>query len=409
MAFVTPDNAIYVCSLAAGGAWSSPPTLTYQFGRFSPSLAVSGETLYLVFAADNSISGGYAANNDLYLCSLNANGSWSAAIPVNQSTSAAPSAVAFGSSGLTVGFTANDPGGQVLFAFTENPSVWDSGDVYIQQQSLAGPGVTIAPIAYNPVSPGPSAGNNNYLITNYDISYSLENVTVTLVAVQDLVNTNTNDSNGKPATTGFGFQLNCQPPGTVPGTGPYPPAGQPVWEQYLIQVQGQQFSMGLDYGPSEGTVPDEQYQNLFLLPTANTIPQGYKISMKLETDPATNNVIRFWVNAWDNGNPIMSTAPSSTDYSQNPKLGPWFMTAPTDWQAPIVNIQLNACGYIGGEYAFFEAGVQSFPLVTFSYQSDRLLMVQGATNTETAENSNLTFGPLAEYPTNPIVQVGYVS
>jgi hypothetical protein len=131
--------------------------------------------------------------------------------------------------------------------------------------------------------------------------------------------------------------------------------------------------------------------------------------MKLETDPATNNVIRFWVNAWDNGNPIMSTAPSSTDYSQNPKLGPWFMTAPTDWQAPIVNIQLNACGYIGGEYAFFEAGVQSFPLVTFSYQSDRLLMVQGATNTETAENSNLTFGPLAEYPTNPIVQVGYVS
>jgi hypothetical protein len=115
LAFVAENgsNDIFVCSLAAGGTWSSA-AVTGQSCHSSPSLATLGEALYLVFAAANG-------SKDLYLCSRNANGSWSAAVPVNQSTSATPCAGG-SSSGLSVGFVANGSNGEVLVSSNSNPT-----------------------------------------------------------------------------------------------------------------------------------------------------------------------------------------------------------------------------------------------------------------------------------------------
>lgn len=140
-------------------------------------------------------------------------------------------------------------------------------------------------------------------------------------------------------------------------------------------------------------------QNLFTLPNANTIPKGYKIEIKLVTYPATKNATQLSVNAWDNnGNPIKGGGGNS------PVEGPWPLQASLN-PAPMLNLQFNIGGPDNGEYAKFQAGSQSFPLLTVSYKADSPLMVRGATNPETAENANLSLGPLAEYPHNPIFQV----
>jgi hypothetical protein len=401
MAFVAENGSqeIFVCSLAVNGQWTMGPS-TGQTCHFSPSLT-AGDNLYLAFAAQNT-------SKDLYLCSLKADGSWAAAVPVNQSTSATPCVVDFGS-GLSIGFAADDPGGQVLIASTTNPALWNSGDVYTRQQSAAGPALAVTPFGYAPVSPGPSAGSAriNYLITNHNIVDPLQNITVTVVAIQDLINTDTyNGKNyepvGSPITPGFSFQLNCQPPGTIPGTGTYPAKGQNVWGQYGIAVRESELSMWYENSLNGGLGPVES-QNLFTLPKTSTIPKGYKIEIKLETDASTNNVKTLSVNAWDeNGNPIKGGPGSS------PVEGPWTLQC-TKNPAPMLNLQFNIGGPDNGQYAKFAAGSESFPLITVSYQADSPLMVRGATNPETAESSNLTFGRLSEYPSNPILQVGYVS
>ena len=140
-----------------------------------------------------------------------------------------------------------------------------------------------------------------------------------------------------------------------------------------------------------------QSQNLFKLPTANTIPKGYKIEIKLVTNPTSNFVTQVSVNAWDNhGNPIKGGSGNSP--------GPWLLPVTLN-PAPMLNLQFNIGGQDNGEYAKFQAGSQSFPLLAVSFKADSSLMVRGATNPETAENANLTYSPLAEYPQNPILQV----
>jgi hypothetical protein len=158
MAFVAENGSqdIFVCSLSINGAWAMGPS-TGQTCHFSPSLA-AGNNLYLFFAAQNG-------SKDLYICPLNSNGTWAAAVPVNQSTSATPCAAAFGT-GLSVGFAANDPGGQVLIASTSNPSNWNSGDVYTQQQSATGPAIAVAPFpcCWQLVTyPGTLGGQSQYI------------------------------------------------------------------------------------------------------------------------------------------------------------------------------------------------------------------------------------------------------
>jgi hypothetical protein len=143
-----------------------------------------------------------------------------------------------GTLSLSVGFIANDPGGQLLFASASNPSTWNSGDVYTQQQSTARPAVAVAPLAYNPVFPASNSARINYLITNYNQIDPLQNITVTVVAIQDFVNAATYNAQnyepvGNPVTTGFSFQLNCQPPGTIPNTGSYPPS----WPECLGAIR----------------------------------------------------------------------------------------------------------------------------------------------------------------------------
>jgi len=136
---------------------------------------------------------------------------------------------------------------------------------------------------------------------------------------------------------------------------------------------------------------------LFTLPKPNTIPQGYKIEMKLVTDPSTNNVIQLSVNAWDNGTPIIG------DNLTPPTEGPWPLPVTFDLAA-ILNLQFNIGGVVSAQYATFRPGSQSSPLATVSFKADSPLMVTGATNEETGESANITFDLLAEYPPNPIVQ-----
>lgn len=392
LAFVAENgsNDIFVCSLAVGGTWSSA-TVTGQSCHFSPALAALGGSLYLLFAAANG-------SKDLLLCSRNADGSWSGAVPMNQSSSASPSAVGFGP-GISAGFVANNPSGEVLLVSNPNPTAsWTSGNIDVKQQSAAGPALAVAPLAYDPVSPAPSAANDNYLITNYTLNDPLQNVTVTVVAKRDLVNTETFNSEkyqpvGNPVATGFSFQLNCQPPGTIPQTGPYPGPGQDVWEQYGIAVQGRQFSMWYENSTPEGLGPTSG-TNLFLLPNADTIPSGYKIEMKLVTDPSTNNVTALSVKAWDSEGKPIKGGPGT------PVEGPWILSVASSYQAPILNLQFNIGGANDGEYATFQSGL----VATVSYQADSPLMVRGATNLETAENANISFGLLAAHPPNPIIQ-----
>jgi len=396
MAFVAENGSedIFICSLAVNGAWTQGPS-TKQTCHFSPSLA-AGDNLYLVFAASNP-------SKDLYLCSLNADGSWSGAVPVNQSTSATPCAAAF-DSGLSVGFIADSPSDVVLVSSSSSPTTsWTGGNVDFKQQSSGGPAIAVAPISYAPVSPGPSGARINYLITNYTVTDPLQNMTVIVVANQDLVNTDTYNAQnyepvGSPVTPGgFSFQLNCQPPGTIPNTGPYPAPGQNVWGQYGISVEGTQFSVWSENSLNGGLGPVRS-QNLFTLPKANIIPKGYKIEIKLVTDPSTKNVTQVSVNAWDeNGNPIKGGGGNS------PVEGPWLLEVSLNL-APMLNLQFNIGGPDNGQYSKFQSDSQSFPLVTVSYKADNPLMVRGATNPETAENANLSYSLLAEYPANPIIQ-----
>jgi hypothetical protein len=410
LAFVAENGSeeIIVCSLAVGGAWTQEPP-TRQTCHFSPALA-AGKDLYLIFAASNP-------SKDLYLCSLNSDGSWSATVPVNQSTSATPCAAAFGSE-FAIEFVANSPSGELLLSQSANPTTsWTGGNVPLGQQSATGPTIAVAPIANTPVAPGPTAGRNNYLITNHNLVNPLRNITVTVVATQDFVNTDTYNAvdyapvDNPVSPGGFSFQLNCQPPGTIedpatgqlpaPGqpnyTGPYPPHGANVWGQYGIAVEGTQFSMWYENSLNGGLGPVYS-QNLFTLPKANTIPKGWKIEMKLVTDPsANNNVSQLSVNVWDeNGNPVKGGPGSPTD-------GPWTLTCSFQ-PAPMLNLQCNIGGPDDGQYAKFAPDTTSFPLLTISYHADDPLMVRAATNPETAENADVTFTPMAQYPANPILQ-----
>jgi hypothetical protein len=276
-------------------------------------------------------------------------------------------------------------------------------DVLLAFSGATSSALRVVPLSLvNAVSPAPSAANVNYLITNYKINEPLQNITVTVVLNQDLVNTQTLDNNLNPVSTGFSFQLNCQPPGTIAGTGPYPPAGQVVWEQYGIRVGGQIFSMWYENSTSAGLGPTHA-GTLFTLPKPNTIPKGYKIEMKLGTAGPTNDVYAFWVNAWDNhNNPILGGGDPGEGKPDVP--GPWPILVDPNYLAPILNLQFNIGGTDDGEWAIFQSGSQSGPLATVSYQADSPLMVRGATNRETAESSNITFGLLAAYPSNPIIQ-----
>jgi hypothetical protein len=241
MAFVAENGSedIFVCSIASGGQWSKA-TVTGQSCHFSPSLAVQGDTLYLVFAAANG-------SKDLLLCSMDSHGNWSAAVQVNQSSSATPCAAAFGAD-LSVAFAANDPGGQVFLASSSNPATsWTGGDVYLQQQSAAGPAIAVAPFAccYEQVTfSGTIRGNTNYVFWA-GLGKDNQPIPVTGLVVEINIDSAlvVNPNQGTPAGSPVGFQINGYPPtkdllqGQVT-TGWTPSAGDLAtgWQQYGVKM-----------------------------------------------------------------------------------------------------------------------------------------------------------------------------
>ena len=217
LAFVAENgsNDIFVCSIAPNGTWSKA-TVSGQSCHFSPSLAVLNETLYLVFAAANG-------SNDLLLSSLNANGSWSASVPMNQSTSATPCAVAFGA-GLSAGFVANGSSGEILLVSAANPLNpldWPSANVDLKQQSATGPSVAVAPFAccwqLAPAKDRPLVGNQNYFFyggkTTAPIP-NLLNLKIVIELTSDIVcgEAYIPTIPGASAPQGFDFQLNTYSP-----------------------------------------------------------------------------------------------------------------------------------------------------------------------------------------------------
>ena len=209
LAFVAENgsNDIFVSSLPSGGGWSKA-AVTGQSCHFSPSLAV-GESLYLVFAAANG-------SKDLLFSSLNSNGTWSEAVALNQSTSATPCAVAFGS-GLATGFVANNSSGEVLLAYSLNPSSsWTGGNVDIKQQSAAGPAVAVAPFAcchelltYQ----GKIGGNTNY---SFWAGLGSDNKPIPVTGLVVEINIDeplvVSPTQGVQAGSPIGFQINGIPP-----------------------------------------------------------------------------------------------------------------------------------------------------------------------------------------------------
>jgi hypothetical protein len=232
------SNDIFVCSLGAEGPWS-PATVTGQSCHFSPSLAVFNHTLFVAFAAANG-------SRDLLVSWLNPNGTWSGAAPVNQSSSASPSAVAFGND-LCLGFVANNSGGEILMTSASNPvASWPSTNVDLKQSSAAGPSFAQAPFAccweLVKADHRQLVGNSNYFLWGGTCAPPVPNVLKLKLVIEigsDLVcgqAYHPKNPNAK-ATQGFDFQLNC-----------YPPVGDTAsrWQQYV-------FSFQPDY--TDGTIP----------------------------------------------------------------------------------------------------------------------------------------------------------
>jgi hypothetical protein len=247
MAFVAENgsNDIFVCSIAAGGQWSSA-NVTGQSCHFSPSLTVVDNTLSLVFAAANG-------SKDLLLSTLQSNGSWSGAVPMNQSSSATPCATEFGGN-LAAAFVANNSSGEVLLASAANPTnpqSWTGANVDVQQQSAAGPALSSAPFpcCWQLVSfPGKLKGNSQYVLWG-GLGTDNRPVPITGLVVEIsideaiIVSPTSGVTPSTPNALPIGFQINGVSPvaDTQPGqvtTDWTPTAGDQAigWVQYGVKM-----------------------------------------------------------------------------------------------------------------------------------------------------------------------------
>jgi hypothetical protein len=411
MAFVAENGSqdIFVCSIAVGGAWTMGPS-TGQTCHFSPSLAV-GDNLYLAFAAQNG-------SQDLYICPLNSDGSWGTGVFTNQSTSATPCLAAF-NSGLSVGFIANDTGGQLLFASASNPSTWNSGDVYTQQQSAAGPAVAVAPFSccYQLVPFKGLGGSSQYVFWS-GVGNNNQPIPVTGLVVEIDIDSAlvVNSTKGKPAGSPIGFQINGLP--ARGGQNPSPTAGDLAtgWQQYGIKMwpQTTRLISWSQYWPPAvfqnpniaanftANIPN---QDTVTLPNDLTVPAGWKIRFvfKYAQDGAT--ITGFDCKVTD-----------SNGQSVGPDMGINFLNPPNVLTsgAPIglnnlsrlVAFQVVLVGFYDSANAFLDSGggsitVQaSTPLTVETTWSFADTVGSGGT----AENSNSTYGQLPQCPSKSFTQ-----
>jgi hypothetical protein len=137
--------------------------------------------------------------------------------------------------------------------------------------------------------------------------------------------------------------------------------------------------LGVQWWPAPGgaTIPN------LTLPSANTIPVGYTLTIALQNDSLGN---------------VTGANFSVTDNSGN--TFPLALSVDQDVQFPIVAFELNIVGYDNGQDTTFSSGAG---LIT--YQAQNALCVEGelpdicsnsaASGTGTAENSNITYGAIS--------------
>lgn len=427
LAFVAENgsNDIFVCSLPSGGSWSKA-AVTGQSCHFSPSLAV-GESLYLVFAAANG-------SKDLLLSSLNSNGTWSEAVALNQSTSATPCAVAFGS-GLATGFVANNSSGEVLLAYSLNPSSsWTGGNVDIKQQSAAGPAVAVAPFAcchelltYQ----GKIGGNTNY---SFWAGLGSDNKPIPVTGLVVEINIDeplvVSPTQGVPAGSPIGFQINGIPPiaDQQPGqvtTGWTPTIGDKAigWQQYGVKMWPHTtmlISWSQYWPPSVFQNPNvaatftlsTPNSSTVTLPNNLTIPAGWKIRFTFKYSTARPGTITgFDCKVTDsNGN---SVGPDmGIDFLASQNLLTTGKPITLDDLDQLVAFQVVLVGFYDSAQAVLTSGGGSITVqasTPLTVLGPNTLPADSSGNNGTAENANSTYGLLPACPSKSFTQIFGVS
>jgi hypothetical protein len=418
MAFVpSGSNDITVCSVAAGGAWTVGPA-TKQSCHFSPSLAVLGGTLYLVFAAANG-------SKDLFLSYLESDGSWSGAVIMNQSSTATPSAVGFGLD-LSVAFVGTSPNSssELLLVSNSNPmATWEGDSLDAKQQSAAGPAIAVAPFAYDPVQ-APQAGLSD--ASNYIFYSSCNPVTpITGLSVNIVVDMNRDliwQSTTGGTGSGFAFQLNA-----YSQSGKGFPTG---WQQYILRVNTSNNGQTLfdcqvnnwpqPYGSLNSDLINSAwcqktgFDNQLATLQVNGVPGGYQLGISLGTDSDSNvNSATFSVTD-TNGKVYPQTIQLrqlNRDCHSLPK-SLWGPVAQGDL-APIVGFQLNLVGLdetsvllkSGGAGTITYKASANSPLTTSNPTPSCAI----ATFEKTGENANSVYGPVAAGASTSIAQNFWIS
>jgi hypothetical protein len=425
LAFTTgKTNDISVCSIAVGGNWSA--NATGHSCHFSPSLAAFGGTLYLAFA-------GASDPKDLFLISLNANGTWSGDTAVNQSTSASPCLVGFGSD-LSVGFIANNPGDEVLLASSSTPTTpWTGGNVDLQQQSAAGPSMAVAPFAccYELVTyPGTLGGQSQYIFWA-GLGSDNKPIPITGLVIEIQIDEAivVSPTQGNPPGSPIGFQINGFPAikdqqHGDPTTGWSPTAADLAigWQQFGVKMWPltTRLIAFAEYWPL-AYLSNQNVANAFnlscpnadcaTLPSDLTIPAGWVIRFEFTySQQSAGTITGFSCTVKDsNGNSVASNM--GINFLNPAPVTPGATPPPA---VPLGNLaQLAAftvvlVGFWSGAQATMTSGGGSITV-----QASTPLTVQTAWPPDcpnwqggfgTVENANSTYGQLPSCPSKSFTQ-----
>ena len=456
-------------------SWTAT-VVTHQTSANAPSLAVypSGSTgkLYLAFVAENG-------SNDIFVCSClpaavgprppspaslvnfrhrSLSGSllsrlrrcqWQqglttflaeferdmvGAVALNQSTSATPCAVAFGS-GLATGFVANNSSGEVLLAYSLNPSSsWTGGNVDIKQQSAAGPAVAVAPFAcchelltYQ----GKIGGNTNY---SFWAGLGSDNKPIPVTGLVVEINIDeplvVSPTQGVPAGSPIGFQINGIPPiaDQQPGqvtTGWTPTIGDKAigWQQYGVKMWPHTtmlISWSQYWPPSVFQNPNvaatftlsTPNSSTVTLPNNLTIPAGWKIRFTFKYSTARPGTITgFDCKVTDsNGN---SVGPDmGIDFLASQNLLTTGKPITLDDLDQLVAFQVVLVGFYDSAQAVLTSGGGSITVqasTPLTVLGPNTLPADSSGNNGTAENANSTYGLLPACPSKSFTQIFGVS
>jgi hypothetical protein len=226
----------------------------------------------------------------------------------------------------------------------------------------------------------PAAGlgsNSNYFL--HDNCCFIRNLSVEIHITRNL---NCESTSG--AQRGFGFQVNA-----------YSPRGQNVvFQQYVLACIDNELIGAIDNWPLEGPNIINKGVNLLALPSSN-IPAGIMLNIALTNDPADNVVgVTFRVSD-DRG---LSKANVTQNLLALPNIS-------SDDVAPIVALQLNLVGPIGGETATLSSGEGEFIFSSanqLSVSSDEPSCIEAGFTT--AETANSFYGNIISLATGELTQ-----